>query len=86
MNFNFQSKSAQSVEGINKAVEKQEGFKKVDQSNESMETLNQLQQHIPNGQANILNHIVRFMLILALQLKAVTHKSLLAIKSTASGR
>lgn len=86
MNFNFQSKSAQSVEGINKAVEKQEGFKKVDQSNEGMETLNQFQQQIPNDQANILNHIVRFMLISALQLKAVTHKSLLTIKSTASVR
>jgi len=50
-----------------------------------METLNQLQQHIPNDQANILNHIVHIHLILALQLKAVTYKSLSAIKSTASG-
>lgn len=50
-----------------------------------METLNQLQQQIPNDQANILNHIVHIYLILALQLKAVTYKSLFAIKSTASG-
>jgi len=49
-----------------------------------METLNQLQQQIPNDQANILNHIVQFLLNSALQLKTVTHKSISATKSTAS--
>lgn len=49
-----------------------------------METLNQLQQQIPNDQTNILNHMVNFLLILALQLKTVTYKSLSAIKSTTS--
>lgn len=84
LNFNFQSKTSQSVEVINKGVEKQEGFKKVEPANEGMETLNQFQQQLPTDQANILNHIVSFQFNSALQLKTITYQPLLATKSTAS--